>query len=121
MNNSHSFIADHYFDGDNTSYALSRPTAASASSIHYYHDPMVGYYHFGPGHPMKPYRLTLTHDLILHYGLANRMKVFQGRKADAKELAKFHSADYVDFLKRQGCHGASHTLSFFHGLILFIP
>ena len=30
----------------------------------------MGNYHYGPGHPMKPHRLTLTHNLLLAYGLS---------------------------------------------------
>ena len=29
----------------------------------------------GPGHPMKPHRLALTHSLVLNYGLYRKMEV----------------------------------------------
>ena len=29
----------------------------------------------GPGHPMKPHRLSLTHNLVLNYGLYKKMQV----------------------------------------------
>ena len=29
----------------------------------------------GQGHPMKPHRISLTHSLVLHYGLHKKMKV----------------------------------------------
>ena len=29
----------------------------------------------GPGHPMKPHRLSLTHSLVLNYGLYKKMEV----------------------------------------------
>lgn len=29
----------------------------------------------GAGHPMKPHRLSLTHSLVLHYGLYKKMMV----------------------------------------------
>ena len=29
----------------------------------------------GPGHPMKPHRLALTHSLVFHYDLAKSMEV----------------------------------------------
>ena len=32
-------------------------------------------YHPGPGHPMKPHRLTLTHNLVFNYGLHKHMQV----------------------------------------------
>lgn len=31
----------------------------------------------GAGHPMKPHRLSLTHSLVLHYGLYKKMMVLQ--------------------------------------------
>lgn len=30
----------------------------------------------GAGHPMKPHRLSLTHSLVLHYGLYKKMMVW---------------------------------------------
>ena len=29
----------------------------------------------GPGHPMKPHRLAVTHSLVLHYGMHKKMQV----------------------------------------------
>jgi acetoin utilization deacetylase AcuC-like enzyme len=79
-------------------------------------DDTVGCYHFGvinlsfhsthldlwqqPKHPMKPYRLTLTHNLVLDYGLTHYLNVYQARPASERELREFHADDYIDFLKR---------------------
>jgi acetoin utilization deacetylase AcuC-like enzyme len=52
------------------------------------------------GHPMKPARLGLTHNLVLGYGLHRHMDVYSPRKATDEEMAQFHTKDYVDFLKR---------------------
>lgn len=41
----------------------------------YYYDPELGNYYYGQGHPMKPHRIRVAHDLILHYGLHNLMEV----------------------------------------------
>ena len=43
--------------------------------VAYFYDPEIGSYYYGPGHPMKPHRLRLTHNLVVHYGLANLMEV----------------------------------------------
>eukprot|EP00953_Heterococcus_sp_UTEX-ZZ885_P039726 20352-Heterococcus_DN1.PRE.4 len=76
----------------------------------------IGHYYYGPGHPMKPHRLKLTHHLILSYNLYRKMEVFRPRLATAKgqaysgqhlqcmctdshELSNFHSEDYVEFLE----------------------
>ena len=66
----------------------------------YIHEPSIALHHYGPGHPMKPYRLALTHDLVLSYGLHERMKVYRGYKASVQQLSAFHSEDYVSFLRR---------------------
>ena len=57
-------------------------------------------YHYGPGHPMKPHRLRLTHHLLLSYGLYRKMQVLRPHKASAEEMERFHAHDYVDFLRR---------------------
>ena len=36
----------------------------------------VGHFYYGPGHPMKPNRLKLTHNLVLNYGLYRQMQCF---------------------------------------------
>lgn len=69
-------------------------------SVVYIHEPSVALHHYGPGHPMKPYRLALTHDLILSYGLHERMKVYRGSKASVEQLTKFHAEDYISFLRK---------------------
>lgn len=47
--------------------------------VSYYYSPDVGHYYYGPGHPMKPHRLKLTHNLILAYGLYRKMECFVRR------------------------------------------
>ena len=73
----------------------------SKSRVTYFYDPEVGNYHYGPGHPMKPHRLALTHNLVMNYGLFRKMSVYKPRKATKADLLKFHSDDYIDFLSRQ--------------------
>lgn len=73
---------------------------AQKEKVAYVYDPQIGLFHFGPTHPMKPHRLTLTHSLVCAYGMHKRMKCFRPRRALDYEIAKFHSEDYVEFLKR---------------------
>ena len=47
----------------------------SKSKVVYFYDPDVGNFHYGPGHPMKPHRLSVTHSLVLNYGLHKKMQV----------------------------------------------
>ena len=49
----------------------------SKSKVVYFYDPDVGNFHYGPGHPMKPHRLSVTHSLVLNYGLHKKMQVFR--------------------------------------------
>jgi histone deacetylase 1/2 len=66
---------------------------------YYVHDDM-GLYYYGPGHPMKPHRLRLTHKLITSYGLYRKMTVYKSAIADDYQMQRFHSEDYVNFLKK---------------------
>ncbi|KAJ9126727.1 transcriptional activator that enhances pseudohyphal growth [Naganishia onofrii] len=49
---------------------------------------------------MKPFRLTLTNELVLGYGLHEYMSIFAPRKATSDEITQFHSDDYIDYLSR---------------------
>jgi histone deacetylase 3 len=65
----------------------------------YYYDTGVGDHHYGPGHPMKPHRLAVTHSLVLHYGLQEKMQVVSPSPANQTDLTRFHSKEYIDFLR----------------------
>ena len=56
---------------------------------------------------MKPQRLSLTHSLVLHYGLYKKMDVYRPYRASEHDMARFHSADYVSFLKRITPHNTA--------------
>ena len=32
--------------------------------------------YYGPNHPMKPHRLSMTHSLVLGYGLHEKMEIY---------------------------------------------
>lgn len=36
----------------------------------------VGSFYYGPEHPMKPFRMKMTHQLVLSYGLYRKMSVY---------------------------------------------
>jgi histone deacetylase HOS2 len=69
-------------------------------TVSFHYNPRVEAHHFGRNHPMKPWRLTLTKQLILSYGLHYAMDLFESRKATKEELAAFHNREYLDFLSR---------------------
>jgi histone deacetylase 1/2 len=60
----------------------------------------MGGVYYGQHHPMKPHRMAMTHNLTLAYGLYRKMDVYRPRLASPEELSQFHSADYIDFLRR---------------------
>eukprot|EP01027_Heterolobosea_sp_BB2_P009239 GEZU01013641.1.p1 GENE.GEZU01013641.1~~GEZU01013641.1.p1 ORF type:complete len:434 (-),score=123.32 GEZU01013641.1:164-1465(-) len=72
----------------------------SRKRICYFYDGDVGNYYYGQGHPMKPHRIKMTHNLLLNYGLYKKMEVYRPHPASEAEMTKFHSDDYVEFLKR---------------------
>lgn len=51
---------------------------------------------------MKPFRLAITHSLIMNYGLYAKMSIYNPYKATAEDMRMFHSFDYVNVLKRFG-------------------
>ncbi|PWA15262.1 hypothetical protein CCH79_00008564, partial [Gambusia affinis] len=59
----------------------------------------VGNYYYGQGHPMKPHRIRMTHNLLLNYGLYRKMEIYRPHKASAEEMTKYHSDDYIKFLR----------------------
>jgi histone deacetylase 3 len=82
------------------------------AQVAYFDDPDVGNFHYGLNHPMKPHRLAVTHSLVRHYDLHKRMKVefnrifllashqvYRPYVATSSDMARFHSEDYIEFLK----------------------
>nr|CDS23263.1 histone deacetylase 1 [Echinococcus granulosus] len=65
----------------------------------YYYDGDIGNYYYGQGHPMKPHRIRMTHNLLLNYGLYRKMEVYRPSKASAEDMTKFHSDEYIRFLQ----------------------
>ena len=66
----------------------------------YFHGETIGEYYYGPGHPMKPHRLQMTHNLIVAYSLYKKMDVYRPHWATDEEMSLFHSPDYIDFMRR---------------------
>ncbi|PVH93291.1 histone deacetylase [Periconia macrospinosa] len=76
-------------------YGMEKPQGYSVS---FHYNPHVEYHHFGSSHPMKPWRLTLTKQLVLAYGLEYCMELYEPRPATFDELAIFHDREYLSFL-----------------------
>lgn len=74
-------------------------SGGSKKKICYYYDGDVGNYYYGQGHPMKPHRIRMTHNLLLNYGLYRKMEIYRPHKAAFEEMTKYHSDDYIKFLR----------------------
>lgn len=71
----------------------------SRRRVSYYYDGDIGNYYYGQGHPMKPHRIRMTHNLVLNYGLYRKMEIYRPHKAAQEDMTKFHSDEYIRFLK----------------------
>ncbi|XP_054270562.1 histone deacetylase 3 [Macrosteles quadrilineatus] len=72
----------------------------SNRKVNYFYDHDVGNFHYGPGHPMKPHRLSVIHSLVMNYGLHKKMEIYRPYRATSLDMCRFHSEDYIEFLQR---------------------
>ena len=74
-------------------------------------------YDYGPTHPLRIIRLKLTYGLIKSYGLLDLPSVqfIPTIKAEEKDLAAFHSEEYLNILK-QANEGYPMGDAYFYGL-----
>ena len=49
---------------------------AGKTKVCYFYDSEVGNYYYGQGHPMKPHRIRMAHNLLLNYGLYKKMEIY---------------------------------------------
>ncbi|KAH8693768.1 histone deacetylase HosA [Talaromyces proteolyticus] len=75
-------------------------TRPQGYKVSWHANPAVEAHHFGQSHPMKPWRLTLTKQLVLAYGMHHAMDLYLSRAATFEEMADFHKEDYLDFLRQ---------------------
>jgi len=76
--------------------------------VSYYYHEDIGNYHYGNMHPMKPHWMRMTDSLIKSYGMDQKLdwmvsfphsQNIESGYLDEFDLTKFHSDDYIDFLK----------------------
>lgn len=67
--------------------------------VAYFYDNEIGSFYYGNDHPMKPFRIKMAHQLIVNYGLYRKMNVYQPHRATQSEMLKFHSPEYIDYLR----------------------
>ena len=68
--------------------------------VAYFYDAEVGNYYYGQGHPMKPHRIRMAHNLLLHYGVYKNLDVYKPVPANFEDLTRFHSDDYIEFMRK---------------------
>jgi len=51
----------------------------------------------------------MTHNLLLNYGLYRKMEIYRPHKATAEEMTKFHSKEYVKFLRKLNADNSKHS------------
>jgi histone deacetylase 1/2 len=59
----------------------------------------IGNYYYGQGHVMKPQRIRMCHHLLLNYGIYRYLEVYRPYPALFDDMTRFHSEDYIQFLK----------------------
>jgi acetoin utilization deacetylase AcuC-like enzyme len=83
----------------------------------------TGMFSYGLGHPMKPYRMRMTHNLVSAYGMLPKMTTLVGcipplstvywlqekltttfhqrpRRSSPEEMTAFHTDEYIEFLAK---------------------
>lgn len=89
----------------------------SATQAVFFYTPKYREFDYGPSHPMKIRRLTLTHDLIQAYGLFHsaHTQLADVPEATEDDLLLFHTKEYLDVL-RAASAGVSVPRSWHFGL-----
>ncbi|RDB19796.1 Histone deacetylase Rpd3 [Hypsizygus marmoreus] len=72
----------------------------SKRRVAYYYDADAGAYTYGLGHPMKPHRIRVTHDLVTAYNMLPKMHILKPKRASPETMSSFHTDEYVHFLNR---------------------
>ncbi|CAN8071327.1 unnamed protein product [Agarophyton chilense] len=67
--------------------------------VGYFYDADVGNFYYAQGHPMKPHRMRMTHNLLVAYGVAEKMEVIATPRASERDMTRFHADEYISFLK----------------------
>mmetsp|Transcript_30119 Transcript_30119/g.94487 ORF Transcript_30119/g.94487 Transcript_30119/m.94487 type:complete len:431 (-) Transcript_30119:149-1441(-) len=77
----------------------SQAASSGRPRIDYFYDAQIGNFNYGEGHPMRPHRVRLTHQLVVNYGLYKHLNVFRPKLATRADMTAFHSDEYIRFLQ----------------------
>nr|UXY87081.1 histone deacetylase [Cryptomonas sp.] len=71
--------------------------------VFYYSDLTIGDFYYANEHPMKPFRITMVHDLVFSYGLHRYLEYKCPRKSTRQQFLNFHKSLLIDMLSfKQG-------------------
>ncbi|KAL4198536.1 hypothetical protein AMTRI_Chr03g46370 [Amborella trichopoda] len=84
---------------DESGSSLPSGTDAKKRKVSYFYDSEIGNYYYIQGHPMKPHRIRMAHNLVLNYGLLECMEVCKPNLLESNEFRVFHADDYISFLQ----------------------
>ena len=65
---------------------LSEGSGNDRKRIDYFYDALIGNFNYGEGHPMRPHRVRLTHNLVVRYGLFQHLNIFRPKPASKATL-----------------------------------
>ncbi|MCQ2816974.1 MAG: histone deacetylase [archaeon] len=72
------------------------------SRVAYYYNSKVGTFYYGPYHPMKPFRMKMTHEILKSYGILNKFNHIipedHPEFVSKIDFTNFHSDEYINFL-----------------------
>lgn len=94
-------VADSLLSADLTTWAQTpNPGLADKKTAFLYTDEYL-HYDYGGSHPLKPFRLKLTYDLIKAYGLLDlpETQLLKPEKASRGEVERIHASDYLNILE----------------------
>jgi len=74
-------------------------------------DEQLTSYDFGPSHPMAPVRIDLTMALAREIGVLDHLDVVDAAAATADDLARVHSAQYIEKVQQLSAHPSTIDLS----------
>lgn len=71
------------------------------TKIHFTGD--IGNYYYGQGHPMKPHRIRMTHNLLLNYGLYRKMEIYVNIKSHLNPYPSWEKESQSNSMDSQKC------------------
>ena len=72
---------------------LSEGSGNDRKRIDYFYDALIGNFNYGEGHPMRPHRVRLTHNLVVRYGLFQHLNIFRPKPASKAHCLLTRSAE----------------------------